>query len=91
MNNHKEKHHFFMELKLESNNNYKKVFITIQISEESNRFLSESAKRSNRKKVQEAKIRLEDHLNRYRSISELNAAAPQFNNENKKQLEKNDE
>ncbi|KTC76521.1 TraY domain-containing protein [Legionella brunensis] len=80
-----------MELKLESNNNYKKVFITIQISEESNRFLSESAKRSNRKKVQEAKIRLEDHLNRYRSISELNAAAPQFNNENKKQLEKNDE
>ncbi|MGC1183216.1 TraY domain-containing protein [Legionella sp.] len=54
-----------MELKLESNNDYKKVFVTIQISEESNRFLSESAKRSNRKKVQEAKIRLEDHLNRY--------------------------
>ncbi|HHL3493980.1 TPA: TraY domain-containing protein [Legionella pneumophila] len=80
-----------MELKLESNNNYKKVFITIQISEESNRFLSESAKRSNRKKVQEAKIRLEDHLNRYRSISELNAAVPQLNNENKKQLEKKDE
>ncbi|HAT8124904.1 TPA: TraY domain-containing protein [Legionella pneumophila] len=80
-----------MELKLESNNNYKKVFITIQISEESNRFLSESAKRSNRKKVQEAKIRLEDHLNRYRSISELNVAVPQFNNENKKQLEKKDE
>lgn len=76
-----------MELKLESNNDYKKVFITIQISEESNRFLSESAKRSNRKKVQEAKIRLEDHLNRYRSISELNAAVPQFN----KQLEKKDE
>lgn len=60
-----------MELKLESNNDYKKVFITIQISEESNRFLSESAKRSNRKKVQEAKIRLEDHLRRFRSISEL--------------------
>ncbi|HAT8623328.1 TPA: TraY domain-containing protein [Legionella pneumophila] len=80
-----------MELKLESNNNYKKVFITIQISEESNRFLSESAKRSNRKKVQEAKIRLEDHINRYRSISELNTAVPQFNNENKKQLEKQDE
>ncbi|WP_236712226.1 TraY domain-containing protein [Legionella pneumophila] len=76
---------------MESNNNYKKVFITIQISEESNRFLSESAKRSNRKKVQEAKIRLEDHINRYRSISELNTAVPQFNNENKKQLEKQDE
>lgn len=63
-----------MELKLESNNNYKKVFITLQISEESNRFLSESARRSNRKKVQEAKIRLEDHLNKFRSISELDFA-----------------
>lgn len=53
------------------NHDYKTVYITLKLSEISNQLLSESCKRSNRKKVQEAKIRLEDHLRRFRSISEL--------------------
>lgn len=63
---------------LESDNNYKKVHITIQLSEESNRLLSESAKRSKRKKIQEAMLRIEDHLNKYQSISELNHTVPKL-------------
>jgi hypothetical protein len=61
---------------LESNNNYRKVHITIQLSEDANRLLSQSCGRSNRKKIQEATLRLEDHLNKYRSISELDHAIP---------------
>ena len=61
---------------MKSNNDYKKVYITLQLSIESNRLLSESAKRSNRKKLQEAKLRIEDHLNRFRSISEINYVVP---------------
>ena len=56
---------------MESDNNYKKVHITIQLSEESNKLLSESATRSKRKKIQEVILRIEDHLHRYQSISEL--------------------
>jgi hypothetical protein len=63
------------DLKLNTNN-YKKVYVTLILSAQSNQLLTESAKRSNRKKVQEAKIRLEDHLNRYRSISEIDIAVP---------------
>ncbi|HHI9989719.1 TPA: TraY domain-containing protein [Legionella pneumophila] len=65
-----------METKLESNNNYRKVHITIQLSEDANRLLSQSCSRSNRKKIQEATLRLEDHLKKFRSISELNYAIP---------------
>ncbi|HHX2613454.1 TPA: TraY domain-containing protein [Legionella pneumophila] len=61
---------------MESNNNYRKVHITIQLSQSANRLLSESCGRSNRKKIQEATLRLEDHLNKYRSISELDHAIP---------------
>ncbi|HAU0661242.1 TPA: TraY domain-containing protein [Legionella anisa] len=61
---------------MESNNNYKKVYITLQLSEASNQLLSVTAKRSNRKKIQEATLRLEDHLKKYRSISELDHAIP---------------
>lgn len=57
---------------MESDRDYEKVYITIQLSEKANRLLSESCERSNRKKIQEAKIRLEDHLRQFRSISELN-------------------
>ena len=57
---------------MELNTNYKKVYISFQLSEKVNQLLSESAGRCNRKKVQEAKLRLEDHLNTVRSISELN-------------------
>ena len=66
----------FKEMKLESNNNYRKVHITIKLSENANRLLSQSCGRSSRKKIQEAALRLEDHLNKYRSISELYHAIP---------------
>jgi hypothetical protein len=56
---------------LESKQHYKKVYVTLNLSERHNQLLTESAKRSGRKKVQEAKLRLEDHLQRFRSISEL--------------------
>ena len=56
--------------------NYRKVYISFQISEEANRLLTESCERSGRKKIPEAALRLEDHLMRFRSISELNRAIP---------------
>ena len=59
-----------------NNNKYPKVYISFQLSEEANRLLSESCKRSGRKKIPEAALRLEDHLHRFRSISELNNATP---------------
>ena len=62
---------FKEENKLQSDNKYQSVFVTVQLSSESNRLLSESCKRSNRKKIQEATLRLEDHLKRFRSISEI--------------------
>ncbi len=54
----------------EEQKNYKPVFITIQLSSEANKLLSESAARSHRKKLQEATIRLDDHLIKFHSISE---------------------
>ncbi|HHS8465265.1 TPA: TraY domain-containing protein [Legionella pneumophila] len=65
-----------MESKLESNSNYNKVHITILLSENANRLLSQSCIRSNRKKIQEATLRLEDHLKKFRSISEIDYAIP---------------
>lgn len=56
---------------MESNQNYKKVHITLSLSTTMNQLITELCKRSNRKKVQEATLRLEDHLIRFRSISEL--------------------
>ncbi|WP_083499263.1 MULTISPECIES: TraY domain-containing protein [Legionella] len=61
---------------MESDNNYRSVHITIRLSQSANRLLSESCGRSNRKKIQEATLRLEDHLKKYRSISELEHAIP---------------
>jgi len=61
---------------LEFNNHFKKVYISFQLSAESNELLTEAAKRSNRKKVQEAKLRLDDHLKRFRSISEIDFVIP---------------
>jgi hypothetical protein len=55
---------------------YPKVYISFQLSEEANKLLTESSKRSGRKKIPEAALRLEDHLNRFRSISELNQTTP---------------
>jgi len=53
------------------NEKYQAVHITIKLSSESNRLLSEAAKRSHRRKVAEARLRIEDHLFRFRSIAEL--------------------
>ena len=61
---------------MEFNNHFKKVYISFQLSAESNELLTEAAKRSNRKKVQEAKLRLDDHLKRFRSISEIDFVIP---------------
>jgi hypothetical protein len=55
---------------------YPKVYISFQLSEEANQLLTESCKRSGRKKIPEAALRLEDHLRRFRSISELNHTLP---------------
>ncbi|HIF0232800.1 TPA: TraY domain-containing protein [Legionella pneumophila] len=59
-----------------NNKKYPKVFISFQLSEEANKLLTQSCKRSGRKKIPEAALRLEDHLNRFRSISELNQTTP---------------
>ncbi|HAU0297875.1 TPA: TraY domain-containing protein [Legionella bozemanae] len=59
-----------------NNKKYPKVYISFQLSEEANKLLSESCMRSGRKKIPEAALRLEDHLIRYRSISELNQTIP---------------
>jgi len=61
-------------VKEEQKESYKPVFITIQLSSEVNRLLSESAARSHRKKLQETRLRLEDHLIRFHSISEKGQA-----------------
>ncbi|SFM08370.1 TraY domain-containing protein [Legionella jamestowniensis] len=63
-------------MKSEDNNNYSKVYISFQLSEEVNKLLTESSKRSGRKKIPEAALRLEDHLKRFRSISEINQTTP---------------
>ena len=70
--------------KLKFDNDYmkNKVHITLQLSAESNKFLTESAGRSNRKKIPEATLRLEDHLKRYRSISEIDFVIPVDNKSN---------
>lgn len=59
-----------------NNKNYRKVYIAFQISEEANKLLTESCARSKRKKIPEAALRLEDHLMRFRSISELDSVVP---------------
>lgn len=59
-----------------NNKKYSKVFISFQLSEEANKLLTESCERSGRKKIPEAALRLEDHLKRFRSISELNQTTP---------------
>ncbi|WP_131795892.1 TraY domain-containing protein [Fluoribacter gormanii] len=60
----------------EINNKYRAVFISFQVSEEANKFLTKSWQRSGRKKTPEAALCLEEHLRRFRSISELNQATP---------------
>ena len=71
--------------KLESDTDYKSVFITVKLSAKANMLLTKSSRHACRKKVQEAKIRLEDHLNRYESISRVNVA-DEFKNPSGKSL-----
>lgn len=67
-------------LKSKNNKNgFKKVYVCFQLSEEGNQLLSEACQRSGRKKIPEAALRLEDHLRRFRSISELNHTIPNEN------------
>lgn len=55
---------------------YKPVYVSVRITAEANELLSNAAKRSGRTKTQEAKLRLHDHLERYKCISEINVAQP---------------
>ncbi|GGI90887.1 TraY domain-containing protein [Legionella impletisoli] len=57
-------------MEFDNKKNYKDIFVTIKLSAEGNKLLTESCKRAHRKKLQEATLRLEDHLMRFRSISE---------------------
>lgn len=57
-------------------NKFSSVYITIRLSAESNKIISIAAERSGRNKIQEARLRLEDHLSRFRSIAEPNHAFP---------------
>lgn len=55
-------------------NYYESVQIAFELSADANRLISESSKRSGRTKRKEAQIRLEDHLKKYSSISEISRA-----------------
>ncbi|WP_115333004.1 TraY domain-containing protein [Legionella busanensis] len=74
-------------MKSENNKKYPKVYISFQLPEKANQLLTESCKRSKRKKIQEATLRLEDHLSKYRSISELNQTVLNSNIEEIKEME----
>lgn len=52
----------------------KKTYVTVCISAKANKLLNEATERSGRKKTQEARIRIEDHLSRYQSVSEVSNA-----------------
>lgn len=61
-------------MELEPELEYESVFISFQLSARGNKLITESATRSGRTKKKEALLRLEDHLRRYRSISEISKA-----------------
>jgi hypothetical protein len=61
---------------MKEKNQYKPVHITIFLSSKENKALSISAERSGRNKIQEAKLRLADHLSRFRSIAECDHVFP---------------
>lgn len=65
---------------MESDKEYKAVQISFQLSADANKRISISASRSGRKKVQEAKLRLEDHLLKYSSISKIGCAIDESEN-----------
>ncbi|WP_131783630.1 TraY domain-containing protein [Legionella gresilensis] len=77
-------------MKSENNKKYPKVYISFQLSERANQLLTESCGRSGRKKIPEAALRLEDHLSRFRSISELNQTVPHEHGLEKIEMEVHD-
>ena len=60
-----------MKPKSESHTNKGKVYITFQLSPEANALLNQASEQSGRAKTQEAKLRLEDHLENNRSIARI--------------------
>jgi hypothetical protein len=69
---------------------YRDVYITIRLSADVNKILTESSARSHRKKLQEARLRLEDHLVRFHSISERGSTVSDKNRKDANSLfEKN--
>lgn len=73
-------------MEFDNKKNYKDVFVTIKLSAEGNKLLTESCKRAYRKKLQEAALRLEDHLMRFRVISEKGETVPNKNKDKSKSL-----
>lgn len=53
---------------------FNSVQLSMQITADANKLLTQAAIRSGRSKTQEAKLRLHDHLGKYYCISELNKA-----------------
>ena len=64
-----------IEKRLYENSDLERVFrpvkVTCEISERANRLISESSLASKRTKVQEATLRLEDHLEKYTRIASI--------------------
>lgn len=59
-----------------SDDEFTNVTITLRIDAETNRLLTQSAKRSKRTKRTEAEFRLTDHVKRWKSISEIGVTTP---------------
>lgn len=57
-----------------SEDEYRNITITLRLDAETNKLLTESAKRSNRTKRTEAELRFADHVRRFRTISEIGDA-----------------
>lgn len=60
----------------DSDSDFQAVSLSFILCAESNRLLTESAARSGRSKKTEAKLRLADHLSRYKCISEIGVTTP---------------
>lgn len=54
-----------------SSKQYRPVSISFKISARANRYLTEAINRSGRSKLQEARLRLEDHLLRFMDIATI--------------------
>ncbi|MBA5685072.1 TraY domain-containing protein [Photobacterium damselae subsp. damselae] len=57
-----------------SDSKQKAVYVTVLLSADSNELIKDSARRSKRSKKQEVELRLEDHIKRFASITEIGSA-----------------